>query len=54
MFLLRFGRSGEGGKGGEEAKIEREERSASGGGVDWPQTEEQVTGRPEQNFCFSI
>ena len=33
---------GEGGKGGEEAKIERKERSASGGGVDWTQTEEQV------------
>jgi len=54
MFLLRFGRSGEGGKGGEEAKIEREERSASGGGVDWPQTEEQVSEKAGENLLFSI
>ena len=43
-----------GGRGGEEAKIDREERSASGGGVDWPQTEEHVSEKAGENLLFSI
>jgi hypothetical protein len=53
-FCRGLGDRGKGGRGGEEAKIEREETSAIGGGVDWPQTEEQVSGKAGAKLLFSI
>ena len=53
-FCRGLGDRGKGGRGGEEAIIEREKKSASGGGVDWPQTEEHVSGKAGAKLLFSI